>query len=487
MFPAGGRHGSWAMLRAIGPVAALVAVLVAPIARFPADPSAAAGELPPDASARARGRVVLISLDGLYPDIYRRPRDLGLRVPNLEKLARDGTSADGMLGIFPTATYPSHTTLVTGVRPARHRVVANSVFAPGTADAPWYWFADSLAAVTMPQAAQAAGLVTAVSNWPALVGAPYVTWHLPEIWSLGGDDATSREKTLQWATPGLVAEVERRFGAWTDDRFEWGRQDDRITDGAVYLIEAKRPDLLLVHLVEVDHVLHAAGRDAPAALRAFEAADRQIGRILAALERAGLRAATNVVVVGDHGFTNLHTEVRPNVELVALGLLEPGGGSRNTWRALARTSTAAAAVYLRDPSDAEARRRAYDRFVALASERYSGVFQVLDRAALDAYGAFPDAIFGLACLPGYAFSGRDAGEFLVPARSRGMHGYRPEEPSMRAGFVACGPDFAPGRRVPEVRMLDVAPTLATVLGVDLGPGVEGIAVPGLLREREASR
>jgi predicted AlkP superfamily pyrophosphatase or phosphodiesterase len=464
-----------------------------------------------------RSHVVLISLDGLYPEIYRRSAELGLQMPHLSQLVREGASADGMLGIFPTATYPSHATLITGVRPARHGIVSNSVFTParklpperpiaaggdsasaaaaatnaGTdaatgGESAWYWYADSLRAPCLPQVVTAAGYSVAVSNWPVLVGAPWVRWHLPEIWSLGSGDASSRDKTLRWATPGLVAEVEKRFAPWTDARFEWGAQDVRITDGAVTLLESKRPQLLLVHLVEVDHVLHQEGRNAPAALRAFEAADRQIGRILAALGRAGLRDSTDVVVVGDHGFTNVHTEVRPNVALAEIGLLTPGAARSGQWRALARTTTAVAAIYVQDPADTAAAGQAQRHFQALAAGRYAGLFTVVDRAALDRYGAFPGAAFAIACAPGFACSGRDQGSFTAAVRSRGMHGYRPEEPSMLAGFVACGPDFAAAMHIPQIRMVDVAPTLATVLGVDLGPQVEGIAVPGILRSRDAA-
>ena len=423
-----------------------------------------------------------MSLDGLYPEIYRAATALGVQVPNLEQLAAEGTSADGMRGILPTATYPSHTTLITGVRPGRHGVVANSVFAPGESEAAWYWYADSIRVTTLPQAAAAAGLSVGVSCWPALCGAPYVRWQLPEIWSLGAGDTSSRDKVLRWATPGLIAEVEARFGAWTDVRFEWGHQDDRITDGAVYLLEAKRPQLLLVHLVEVDHVLHAEGRNAPAALRAFELADAQIGRLRAAIAAAGLADSTNLVIVGDHGFTNVHTEVRPNIELVRLGVLQPGGGRAGTWRAIARTTTAVAAVYLHDPRDHALRDRIRRHFETLANGRYAGIFDVLTPAEKTAYETFPGAALVLVCHPGYAFSGRDQGEFLAASRSRGMHGYRPEEPDMEAGFIADGPAFARGLRVPRVRMIDVAPTLARILGADMGAQVEGTAIPGLLRD-----
>lgn len=423
---------------------------------------------------------MLISLDGLYPEIYRAAPALGVNVPNLTDLAAQGTSADGMQGILPTATYPSHTTLITGVRSGRHGVVANSIFAPGESDGAWYWYADSIRVTTLPQAAATAGLSVGVSCWPALCGAPYVRWHLPEIWSVGTGDASSRDKVLRWATPGLVAEVEARFGAWTDERFEWGRQDDRITDGAVYLLTAKRPQLLLVHLVEVDHVLHAEGRNAPAALRAFELADAQIGRIRQAIAAAGLADSTNVVIVGDHGFTNVHTDVRPNVELVRLGMLQPGGGRAGTWRAIARTNTAVSAIYVRDPRDRALRTRLRREFEALAAGRYAGIFDVLSTAEMAAYETFPGAALVLVCRPGYSFSGRDTGDFLTASRSRGMHGYRPEEPAMEAGFIAAGPAFARALRVPRVRMIDVAPTLARVLGADLGDKVEGVAVPGLL-------
>jgi hypothetical protein len=398
-------------------------------------------------------RVVLISLDGLT-DIYRRARDLDVRVPNLERLAREGTSADGMQGVFPSATYPSHTTLITGVRPARHGVHANTVFVP-EGEPSWYWYADSLRATTLPQAVTAAGRTVGVSCWPALVGASWVRWHLPEIWSLGARDATSREKVLRWATPGLVGEVEERFGEWTDSRFEWGAQDDRITDGAVYLIEAKRPQLLLVHLVEVDHVLHGAGRDAPEALRAFEIADRQIGRILEALEDADLRDSTNVVVVGDHGFANVHTEFRPNVVLARAGLLGAEGAGEPTWRVRARPRQQRRSTCATLTPGGVSTRRGFD---ALAAGTGAGVFEC-SASDVGAYGAFPSAhsVSRPARLPAAAPPATS-----LPARSRRAAQYRrrggnrfiASEPRR----VACAYRSSHGRRGAD----------AAVLGADLG-------------------
>src|SRR5829696_8822829 len=61
--------------------------------------------------------VIIISIDGLLPEYYTEPARLGLKVPNLVQMKLGGAYADGVEGVFPSVTYPAHTTLVTGVRP----------------------------------------------------------------------------------------------------------------------------------------------------------------------------------------------------------------------------------------------------------------------------------------------------------------------------------------------------------------------------------
>src|SRR5580765_7731608 len=95
---------------------------------------------------RRDAHVIMISIDGLVPDYYLEPARLGLRVPNLVKMKLGGAYAEGVEGIFPTVTYPAHTTMITGVRPAVHGIVQNRIFeaptAPQTKE--WYWFAEAL-------------------------------------------------------------------------------------------------------------------------------------------------------------------------------------------------------------------------------------------------------------------------------------------------------------------------------------------------------
>ena len=131
--------------------------------------------------------VLMISIDGLKPEYVTQADAHGMKVPYLRTLLRDGTYAEGVVGVWPTVTYPSHTTLLTGVWPAEHGIYNNLEFDPehryGSA---WNWYAAQIRVPTLWQAAHNAGLHTASVGWPVSVGATDVDWLIPEYW-LGAD------------------------------------------------------------------------------------------------------------------------------------------------------------------------------------------------------------------------------------------------------------------------------------------------------------
>src|SRR5688572_2889357 len=72
--------------------------------------------------------VLIISIDGLKPATYTSPGPA--KIPTLRKLAQEGAWADGVIGVLPTVTYPSHTTMITGVLPSVHGIPNNLIFDP---------------------------------------------------------------------------------------------------------------------------------------------------------------------------------------------------------------------------------------------------------------------------------------------------------------------------------------------------------------------
>jgi len=467
-------------------LAALLAVLClfAP-APFDARRAAASGVLQsPSAqatpAARAR-RVLVISLDGLDARYLRDADRYGLKIPTLRRLSAEGAwSRAGVVGVYPTVTYPSHTTLVTGARPARHGIFGNGVFEPPPlpqTDA-WYWFARDIKADTLWQSAARARLKTALVSWPVAAGAG--DWNVPEIWKPGGTQAESRERMREHARPAGLLEEVARADAKLYDAVTADEGDDMRTRFAEYLLAEKRPHVTLIHLFDLDHFQHDAGPFTPEAFALLEKSDAYVARLLAAAARAGTLSETAVFIVSDHGFRPLNRMVHPNVILERAGLLkwreekDARGEPRRVvaeWRAVAYVSAAYAAIILKDRHDRDALRRARAAFRAYeggdAPGAGKGVLRLVERPALDRLGADPRAAFALDPGEGFSFEGRFAAEVVTVASGRGQHGYLPHPPDYRASFIASGAGVTRRGDLGEVRMIDIAPTIAHTLGLRL--------------------
>jgi predicted AlkP superfamily pyrophosphatase or phosphodiesterase len=431
----------------------------------------------------AATRVVMISIDGLRPEVYLDPAALGIEMPNLRALREQGVSARRMIPVFPSVTYPAHTTLVTGTRPAEHGIVSNFVTAQN-----WYLNAADIRSQTLWQAAEAAGKTTAIVTWPATIGAR-VDFLIPENLSFGVPDV--RKLLRADSTPGLFDELEQSCGRAQIPSFEAPDAGEKLDDVtgcfAAQLLRTRKPDLLLVHFLDADHREHFAGVDSPEAHHAFERIDGQIGRLRRAAEQAGIAEETVFVIVGDHGFVSVHTIVNLNALLLATGYAKLDGGKVVVARGVRIDALGgSAALYLEKPADAKLAARIEMALRAEIDRRYRGLVELVPRSELDAMGAFPGAAFGFAAAEGYMVAATPAPVPMIASGSlQGMHGYRPELPGMATGFIAAGPGVRRGVEVPLLRQLDVAPTVAALLGVPFEHAV-GWVIPGVLESRAAA-
>ncbi len=419
--------------------------------------------------------VVLISIDGLRPDYYTptalRPRP---KTPTLDALVQRGSWAEGVLSQFPSLTYPSHTSIVTGVRPARHGIVQNTIFSPDGAGS-WYFESAALRSGTLWDAAKAAGLTTAGVSWPVTVGAK-IDYLLPET-NQAPRDSTWLDLMRRQSTPGLVDAVVERLGGFEPNANRDYVQRDRFsTAAAEVIIETHRPNLLMIHFVEADTAQHQHGPHSPQAITAMERIDAAIGSVVGSLEKAGILEQTAIVITGDHGFYRVHSAFQPNVVLREAGLLKVDyKGQITDWQAVAHRS----GIRLKNPGDTALASRVEGLFKDLADGRYKGLFRVVDRAETASRGGDPDVLLFLEPIEGYTTAAGMTGEFLVASSRGGDHGYTPDAPAMHTGLIVAGAGVKPGVVVPLARQLDIAPTIARLLGFEMAD-VEGAPMVGLL-------
>jgi predicted AlkP superfamily pyrophosphatase or phosphodiesterase len=395
------------------------------LAPAPLVPSAAISP----AKSENRLKLVVISIDGLDARYLREADRLHLKIPTLRKLTKQGASSIGVIGVLPDDSWATGTTMVTGVRPARHGVSGarspNQI--PGVG--------------TLWQAVTAEHRKTALLYWPATVGAE-ADYNCPQFWEGAQAADLPFDAISQKCTPGLVQRISSVYPIFS--KSQWN--DSTALLGLRYLLQFEQPDLSLVHIADLDQEEHETGALSLYSREVLENQDEMIGQALSRLP-----PHTQVAVVSDHGFETEDFVVRPRV-LIGSKTVEVREGL----------------IGARTASDAAALRK-------LVGSRKAGIAREISLE--EARRAVPEAsrwtaVF--ATLPNYVASESATGKGVGPGTHKGVHAFWPNRPNFRSVFLLAGDGVRPVQ-LPEISMLQIAPTLADVLGVKL-PAAEAASL-----------
>jgi len=422
--------------------------------------------------------VVLISVDGLRPEFYLDPL---WNMVNVRQGMAKGAYAEGVRGSFPTVTYPSHTTIISGVLPAKHGIYYNTPVEPLGISGKWFWYYKDIKVPTLWTAAKAAGLTTAGVSWPVTVGAP-IDYNLPEYVILPQGKGEKKDEIkamlLESNPKELVQEVQdlavgkfAPYGATID----FYTNDQNKSRMAAYILKRYKPAFLAVHIALTDHFEHEQGRDGDKVRSAVAGADVAIKTIIDAAEAAGISKNTTFIITGDHGFVDIHTQFKPNVMLAALGLYDDA--KKDSWKAYFQQSGGSAFLHLKDPKDKATLEKVRKGLEELP-EGIKRMFHVLDKDAVAKAQGDPNASIALAAYQGFSFGASASGDMLAPV-SGGTHGYLPTDfKEIQTGFVAFGNGIKTGTVIPLMGQEDIAPLIAKLLNLSLK--TDGVLYPGLL-------
>jgi predicted AlkP superfamily pyrophosphatase or phosphodiesterase len=424
-------------------------------------------ELAQQAPPAAANHAVIISLDGFPGWALDDPY---LPVPTLRRLASQGAVAKGMTPVNPSVTWPNHTSMVTGVTPARHGVLFNGILVrePGLPPRiePWRDKGEMVKVPTLYDLAHQRGLTTAQVDWVAILNAPTITWEFAER-----PHPTSRIPRELVAAGVLSQQDVEAFHA---RNIAW--RDHVWTTAAVHILREHRPNLLMFHLLNLDSTHHRYGPRTPAGLNTMALLDTQVAALVATLEETGLAARTTLFVVSDHGFKTVKRQVRPNAALAKAGLLQVQDAKVTRADAYSVPEGGTALVYITvpDPSGSLLTR------VKAALAGLEGIEAVVEPGEFAKYrlpqpGQNPQmgALF-LVARDGYAFTADADEPAVVDAQtgSLGAHGYVSSDPDLRALFIAYGRGIRRGVTLDSVDVIDLAPTIARLLGFEMS-GIDG--------------
>jgi predicted AlkP superfamily pyrophosphatase or phosphodiesterase len=409
--------------------------------------------------------VVIISIDGFRPDFYL---DHSWHTPNIRKLMSQGVHAMGVNSVFPSMTYPSHTTILTGVQPAEHGIYYNAMFEATGSTGKIYWNDSAIKVPTIYTAARQKGLKVASIFWPVSAGAP-VTYNIPDIGSMGEENLEKYSKPA-----GFLTEVKTSVFN-SSGKIDIGRNQN-VARIAAYVVQKNLPDLMTVHFFGVDHAQHVEGRNSEMTRESVADADSGVAIIVDALKKAGAWNNTFIIVTGDHGFHDVKNTLNPNVWLKNAGLANDV--KKGDWKAQFFTVGGSAFLYVKN-NESAVLTQVLDLLSNLPEEEKK-LFAIIDREKLDKAGANPEVQLALTGLNNTSFGAGFTGAERTAGRG-GAHGYLPGTKEIQTGFVASGPGIKTGVVINEMNVGDIAPIVSKLLKLSL-PSAKGTVPEGLFLE-----
>ena len=356
--------------------------------------------------------LVVVSFDGWRWDYIDR-----FPTPNLHALAGRGARAERLIPSFPTLTFPNHYTIVTGLYPAHHGIIANTFRDPAMPE----WFTMGGATAKDP-----------------------VWWHGEPIW-VSAIRQGQRAASMFW--PGdeaPIAGVRPTFWRPYDHTVRSPARVDQLLDW-LSLPEGERPSLVTMYFDEVDSAAHDFGIDSAELTTATAHLDAALGQLIAGLARIGLADRTTVVVVSDHGMTPLSPDrvilLDDYIDVDSVHLVDTDG-----FLALAPKNGDVDALYA----------RLHGKHPALAIYRRD---QLPSRLHYDG-SARIEPIIGLPS-EGWTVTTRAR----LAQRHAATHGYDPRDRSMGALFVAAGPRIRSGVVLAPFENVDIYNLLCRVLRI----------------------
>ncbi|MGX7023502.1 alkaline phosphatase family protein [Vagococcus hydrophili] len=413
-------------------------------------------------------KLIIISIDALGAVDIERHKD---KLPTLASLIDNGTHVKKIKGIYPTLTYPSHVTLMTGMYPIHHGIINNTKTQATRISPDWFWYDKEIKTPTVYDMAKKEGFKTAAFLWPVTASSA-IDYNIAEIFP--NRIWTNQVMiSLKASSPLFLLQMNQKYGKLRKGIMQ-PYLDDFITACAIDTITNKKPDLTLIHLVDMDSMRHAFGVQSEEAIHALERQDARLKKIIQATKDNGTFEETNFVVLGDHYQIDVSTMIKLNALFVKKGWAEmkPDGTVKNNWQVYAKSCDGSTYIYTSKSC------KIAKELIRETISPIKGVETIYSQPEISEMGADPNATFMVEAEPGFYFNDEANGGLFEqvtskdigkPNRYLGVHGFHPNKPNYETTVCFYGPDVKCGHSVESANLIDEAPTFAKLLNLKTFP------------------
>lgn len=421
-------------------------------------------------------RMIIISLDAVGTKDIPYLKTL----PNFKKLFEKSAYCMNVESVYPSLTYPAHTSIITGCTPNHHGVINNTCFQINRKSPDWMWQRRFVKKMTLYDELLKQKKKVAAVLWPVTAQSK-ITYNVPEVFA----NRPWQNQIMVSAANGSVwyeLELNKKFGKMRNGVSQ-PALDNFAHASVVHTIEKYNPDLILVHFTDVDTHRHLYGVNHKKVTEALNRHDKRLGEIMEMLEKTGDADKTTVVILGDHYQMDAKRIVYLNYMLKERGFLTVKNGKITDYDFVARNCDGSCYIY-KNPKKKLSVDRISELEVTLKEcekEDVYGIERIYTGKEAGELGADDRCLYMIEACQGVYYL--DEFEMLTKgcenSKMKATHGYLPTKPDYQTFFMVSGYGINPGVEVPYMRLYDEGPTLARIWNVTL-PEADGRVIEEIL-------
>lgn len=412
--------------------------------------------------------VIVISFDA----VSEEDLEFLSKQPNFSKLIKNGALIKNVESVYPSLTYPSHATIVTGKYPKNHGVINNTVLDFKNDNPDWYWYRKYIKGDTIFDLAEKSGMKTCSILWPVTARSK-ITYNMPEIFCTKRYDNQILKSALAGSKIYQV-NMNKRFG-YLRQGMDEPYLDNFATEVAKKTIRELKPNLILLHLIDSDSQKHKYGIENKEVIESLKRHDERLGEIIESLKLAGIYEDSTIIALGDHSQINVNNVIKLNSILMKNDLINVNGNKIKSYKAIAKSCDGSSYIYLKNKNDVETRKKVRDILNELKNKYSNVIEEVYNNEEIKNLGADINASFMIEAKRGYYFIDDFLGEAIevidesskIKHKLRASHGYLPSRDNYKTFFIAYGKTIKKGVVLEKGKLINHGPTIAKILDIDL--------------------
>jgi predicted AlkP superfamily pyrophosphatase or phosphodiesterase len=415
--------------------------------------------------------LIIVSFDGLSTLDFNYISGL----PNFKEYLKEASYCKKVYSIYPSVTYPAHATIVTGKYPKNHGIVSNTLLQPSRKSPDWHWQRKYIKGETFYDAAINKGMKVAALLWPVTAKSK-IQYNIPEIFANRPWENQILVSLLN-GSPFYQLELNKSFGHMRQG-LKQPYLDDFVHQSAMYTIINKKPDITMIHYVDLDSMRHKHGFNSEEAKQALQRHDKRLGEIIKTLKENHMYEDSTIIFLGDHSSLDENKVISLNVLLKEKGYIKlASDGKVIDYKAIVKSCDGSAYVYVKDEKLPDEIYLLIDNF----NKEHNCIEAIYNSKEAAQFGADPNCTFMLEASLGYCFTDELQGEAIKDEdRTKATHGYSPFKKDYTTVFMASGMGINKGEVIDEMSLVDEAPTIAKLLGVEL-ENIDGRVIKQFLK------